>query len=189
MKWYRSALSCAAAVATLVLAGGLSQLPANATGTLEKNWFSMGSGKCLGVLGANMANNTPVVQWTCNGNEDQMWEINTVQPLGIPGTNFTEIENMQDPSKCLGVLDSGVTDGSSLVIRDCDSNIDQIWLFVQVVPASRGVPFGCFNIENYSAMPKVIGILGASTSDGAQAVLWDDLGSTHPDQIFCPSPV
>ena len=160
MKRYKSALACAIGLATIALAGGMTQLPAKASATFEKNWFSDGTGKCLGVLGGNMTNGTPIVQWTCNGNPDQMWIIQTVNPGGIPGGNFTQIQNYQDPSKCLGVLGS----------------------------ASRGVPFGCFNIANAHAFPKVIGILGAATSDGAQAVIWDNLGASHPDQIFCPSP-
>lgn len=175
-------------LAAIALVGGLTQLPAKASATFEKNWFSDGTGKCLGVLGGNMTNGTPIVQWTCNGNPDQMWIIQTVNPGGIPGGNFTQIQNSQDPSKCLGVLGSATSDGSSLVIWDCNGSGDQNWLFQQAIPASRGVPFGCFNIANGHAFPKVIGILGAATSDGAQAVIWDNLGASHPDQIFCPSP-
>jgi hypothetical protein len=76
--------------------------------------------------------------------------------------------------------------GSNLVIWDCNGNTDQNWLFQLAITPSRGIPFGCFNIENQNAAPKIIGVLGASGSDGAQTVLWDNL--THPDQIWCPSP-
>jgi hypothetical protein len=45
--------------------------------------------------------------------------------------------------------------------------------------------FGCYNIENFNAAPKVIGVLGANPSNGTQTVLWD-FESTHPDQYRCP---
>jgi Ricin-type beta-trefoil lectin domain-like len=87
--------------------GGLTQPPAKAASTFTENWFSEGSGKCLGALGGNMTNGTPVVQWTCNGHPDQMWEIQIVN--SIPGGNWTQIQNAQDPSKCLGVLGSATS--------------------------------------------------------------------------------
>jgi hypothetical protein len=83
----------------------------------------------------------------------------------------------------LGVLASATDDGANLVIWDCNGNSDQNWIFQNDVPVSRGIPFGCWNIENQNAAPKVLGIIGASQSDGAQAVIWDNL--SHPDQEFC----
>jgi hypothetical protein len=184
VKWHRSALACAVGLAALVLIGGLTQPPAKAASTFTKSWFSVGSGKCLGVLGGNMTNGTPVVQWSCNSHPDQMWEIQTVS--SIPGGNWTQIQNAENPSKCLGVLGSATSNGSNLVIWDCNGNTDQNWLFQLAVAPSRGIPFGCFNIENQNAAPRIIGVLGASASDGAQAVLWDNL--SHPDQTWCPTP-
>jgi hypothetical protein len=182
MKWYRPALACAAGLATIALTG-LTPLPARADSVFTATWFTEGTGDCLGVQGGNMTNGTPIVQWPCNGNPDQTWEITTIS--GSPGDPiWTQIQDFQDPSKCLGVLGSATGDGSNLVIWDCNGNADQTWFFQQDVPRSRGIPFGCFNIVNFNAAPKVIGIQGASTAAGAQAVLWD-LEPTHPDQTWC----
>jgi hypothetical protein len=156
-------------------------------GILTTSWASMGAGKCLGVRAADMTNGTPIVQWQCDGTPNQSWEIETVQNFMIPGGNWTQIRNSQDPSKCLGVQAAATNDGANLVIWDCNSSWDQQWTFVQDVAPTRGIPSGCFNIENANAFPKVIGIFAASGADGAQAVIWDNLGSTHPDQTFCPT--
>jgi uncharacterized membrane protein len=181
VKRNRWALACAVAAAALSLIG-LTTLPAKADGP-AKSWISEGAGKCLGVLGGNMSNCTPVVQWACNGHADQQWFISTLSQFGVPGPLPTAIRNSANPNKCLGVSDAATNDGANLVIWDCNWNLDQGWIFKNIVPVSRGVPFGCWSIENQNAPGKVIGILGASQSDGAQAVLWDNL--RNPDQEFC----
>lgn len=181
MKRHRWALACAA-VATALSLSALTILPAKADGP-AKTWISQGAGKCLGVQGGNMTNGTPVMQWTCNGHPDQQWLITTSSPFGVPDGQVTTLRNFENPFKCLGVTSSATNDGANLVIWDCNGNSDQNWIFQNVFPVSRGVPFGCWNIENQNAAPKVLGIRDASQSDGAQAVIWDNIG--HPDQEFC----
>lgn len=184
MKRHRWALACAA-VATALSLSALTILPAKADGP-AKTWTSWGSGKCLGVRNGDMTNGTPVVQWTCNGHPDQSWFITTSSPFGVPDGQPTTIRNSVNPSKCLGVTSSATNDGANLVIWDCNGNLDQSWVFENVFPVSRGVPFGCWTIENQNALPLVIGIQNASQSDGAQAVIWDNIENTgHTDQEFC----
>ena len=184
MKRYRWGLA-AAAVATGLSLSALTTLPAKADGP-AKTWTSQGSGKCLGVLGGNMTNGTPVVQWTCNGHPDQSWFITTSSPSGVPDGQPTTIRNSANPSKCLGVFASATNDGANLVIWDCNGNLDQSWVFENVFPVSNQIPFGCWTIENQNALPLVVGILNASQSDGAQAVIWDNIERDgHPDQRFC----
>jgi len=176
---YKLALTTAS-LAVLVLTA-LNPLPAKAAdGTPLWNWNAR---KCLGVLGGNMTNGTPVVQWTCNGNPDQQWQVTV-------GGAWAQIRNIQNPGKCLGVINSTTYNGSNLVIWDCNGNLDQSWALQFHTVAS---PIECFNIYNENAWlaalfvlgasPKVVGILGADPGDGAQAVLWDYLG--NPDQTWC----
>ena len=186
MKRYRWALA-GAAVATALSLGALTTAssPAKADGP-AKTWVNQGSGKCLGVQNGDMTNGTPVVQWTCNGHPDQSWFISTSSSSGVPDGQPTTIRNSTNPSKCLGVTASLTNDGANLVIWDClQGDLDQQWVFENVVPPSRGIPFGCWSIENQNALAKVVGISGASKSDGAQAVIWDNLANTNPDQEFC----
>ena len=186
MKRYRWALACAA-VATALSLGALTTLttlPAKADGP-AKTWISQGAGKCLGVLAGNMTNGTAVVQWACNGSPDQKWVISTGSQAGVPDGQPTTIRNSKNQSKCLGVNASATNDGANLVIWDCNGSLDQQWVFENVVAPSRGIPFGCWSIENQNALAKVVGILAGSKSDGAQAVVWDNIGPAAPDQEFC----
>lgn len=191
MRWYKPALVCTAALATFGLTA-LAPLSAKAlsVSTYSSVWMdgptvgTGSAGECLGVLGGNMTNGTPIVTWTCNGHPDQTWEIQVVN--GSPGGPiWTQIVDSQDPSKCLGVLSSATTDGSQLVIWDCNGNADQYWTFVPWPVDNRNGPFGCYNIVNFNADPKVLGVLGGTPSDGAQTVIWD-LETTHLDQVWCP---
>jgi hypothetical protein len=184
-------MGLAAAAAVLVTLGlsGLNVLPAKAGSTFTKSWFSMEYGMCLGVLGGNITPLQPVVQAPCDGSANQSWQIQTVQPQGIPGGNWTQIQNSANLGYCLGVYAAETADGSNLVIYPCNGHPDQSWYFFQVVPGTRGASDGCFTIENFNAIPKVIGILGASPQPLAQAVIWDNLTPSHTDQIFCPTPV
>jgi hypothetical protein len=192
MKWPRKALACAAALTTATALSliGLAPTSAEAGSLFTSTWTDGASfgavesgqpGQCLGVLGGNMTNGTPVVTWTCDGNPDQTWEIVN----GFPGSGWVQIQNSQDPNKCLGVLGAATSDGSSLVIWDCNGSWDQLWDFIPWTADNRNGPFGCYNIENLNADPKVIGALGGNPANGTQAVIWDLL-TTHLDQVWCP---
>lgn len=184
MKWPKPALAGAAALITVVMTG-ITPLPAKADIPYASVWRNADSAAgCLGVLGGDMTNGTPVVQWPCNGHPDQTWQIHTAN--GSPGGPlWTEIQSAHDPGKCLGVLGSATSDGSSLVIWDCNGSTDQLWQFQFSNSPIRGIPTsGCFNIVNFNAAPKVMGVLGGSTTPGAPAVLWDFLPA-HADQYWC----
>jgi hypothetical protein len=182
MKWHRLALACAAVLTALALTA-LTTMTAKATTPFINAWSNTNTGKCLGVLAANMTNGTPVVQWACDDSANQQWEIAT--PNVFPANNFvTQIRDFQNTNKCLGVLASATGDGANLVIWDCNGSLDQQWDFQQVAAPSVQFRFGCYTIANVNAFPKVLGILAASPADGAQAVIWDNLG--HPDQVWCP---
>jgi hypothetical protein len=160
--------------------------PAKAGDSPPKTWISQGAHKCLGVLNRDMTNSTAIVQWQCDGTLNQQWIISTSNPNGMPDGQPTTIRNNQDHSKCLGVLAGATNDGAKLVIWDCLQNdLDQQWVFENVSAPSAANPLGCWSIENQKALAKVVGILAASPIDGAQAVIWDNLANTNPDQVFC----
>jgi hypothetical protein len=190
-KWYGLAIASAAALAALSLTG-VAPLSAKAAPLFTSTWVDGPTAvqgpvppptpECLGVLGGNMTNGTPVVTWTCNGHPDQTWEF-----TGTPGQTQGTLENSQNPSKCLGVLAGATSDGSNLVIWDCNGHPDQLWGLVPF-SAPRNGPFGCFVFENSNTNgQKVMGALGGNPTDGTQAVLWDNLsGQGHLDQAWCP---
>src|SRR5690349_19824041 len=116
MKWSRMALASAAAVGAVAGLSGLAPLPAKAGTIFISTWVNgttfgtrSPTNECLGVLNGDMTNGTPVVSFTCNGHPDQAWEI--TNPPG--GNTTTSVRNSKDPSKCLGVLASGTSNGSN----------------------------------------------------------------------------
>ncbi len=183
-KWSRLTFTGAAVLTALGLTG-LAPMSVKASPTFTSTWVDGPTAlngpplECLGVLGGNMTNGTPVVTWTCNGHADQTWVIN-----GVPGQSQTTIRNSQNPNKCLGVLAAATSDGSSLVIWDCNGKPDQEWGLIPYNNQRNG-PFGCFTIQNFNASSKVMGVLGGNPTDGAQAVLWDPIMG-HLDQAWCP---
>jgi hypothetical protein len=137
------------------------------------------SGKCLGVLGGNMTDGAPVVQWTCNGNPDQTWYWQS----SFDGNYLTQIRNSQDPSKCLGVLGASSANGASLVIWTCNTSTDQRWGLFNTVYAGTGVIYW-WNVlaTRNDGVNEVMGVLAGSTADGAQVVIRTLIG--HPDQYW-----
>jgi galactose oxidase len=187
-KTFKSAIAVTVAVVAALAMTGVNSLPAKADGTFISQWFTQGTGDCLGVYGGNMTNGTPVVQWPCNGNPDQTWEIQTVNgpPMNDGYTlTWTQVVNYQDPSKCLGVLGGAIGDGAPLVIWDCNGHTDQRWLFSVMLTPTPGVPDGCYSVTDRNTWTKVVGVFGASTAPGAQVVLWDGFTPPHPDQVWC----
>jgi hypothetical protein len=73
------------------------------------------SGLCMDVQGAQMADGTDVLQWTCHGQAWQKWSHD-------PSTGL--IRSRHDPRFCLDNSGS-FEDGADIVIRRCSGNANQ----------------------------------------------------------------
>jgi hypothetical protein len=151
--------------ALVTMVGGAAPARADTTTVVDVN-----SAKCLAVLGGNMANGTPIVQWDCNGHDDQSWTMDEVN--GHLG--YFRLRNKANPNKCLGVPGSTVASGVQLVIWDCNGNDDQSWTFV----IQPGFAAAIFNLNS----DKIIGVRSASQDNGAAVVQWD--WQANPDQVW-----
>jgi hypothetical protein len=141
---------------------------------------------------------TAVVQWTCNGHPDQTWVVDAV------GGGWTTIRNSVNQNMCLGVYARGTFDGANLVVWNCNGSPDQEWWLNGDLKAEdyQGTITdwfnGCYAIINYNAssppgvvwvsepaqfLPKLIGVWGGATNDGAQTVVWD--ATNAQDQYWC----
>ncbi len=128
------------------------------------NWRNVGSGKCLGVTGGNMSNGTRIVQWDCNGHDDQYWAA-----VGLGDGSYYELRNKANSSKCLGVDASSGNEGAWLLIWDCNGHTDQLWTVVRSYYSDGS--FAGYVFVNYNSS-QVIGIDGGRTDDGAPAIQW-----------------
>ncbi|MEN3358496.1 MAG: hypothetical protein V7637_2478 [Mycobacteriales bacterium] len=89
------------------LAGPQPPLPAPLT--------NVGSGRCLDVNAASMANGAPTIIWDCNSGANQQWALTAAGELRVYGT------------KCLDVLNQATAAGSPVGIWDCNSGANQRW--------------------------------------------------------------
>lgn len=127
-------------------------------------WANSVSGKCLAVSGGVMANGTPVIQWPCNGNPDQSWEVNDISQ---GNTDYQLFRSGKNRAFCLAVPGSSTAPNTQLIIWNCNGNPDQYWDPIYV-STSRG---GRWVMENF-ATEQVAAVAGSSTADGARVVQW-----------------
>jgi hypothetical protein len=181
VKRYRWALGSIGAIMMLAL-GVLNPLPASASTFAPTNQLlnSLDDGSCLGVQGGSMTNGTQLIMWPCDGSLNQQWTLPNVNNSGsfeIP----LQIHNGADYNKCLGALNIGTTDGTPLVIWDCNDHADQLWLGIPVTVTTGGPTIG-FMILNNNTSHEVLSIAGATDAPGAPAILWHEVISG--DQIW-----
>lgn len=121
-----------------------------------------GWNQCLGILNESKANGAGAVQWPCDGQPDQAWDMNCE-----PDSGGCELINYNS-NKCLGVLNESTANGASIIQWDCWDGPDQNW---------NWVPFLKGNIQNYNTnFRKCLGING--NAQGAPAIQWDCNGNS-----------
>lgn len=119
------------------------------------------SGKCLDVSGAVQANGAAVMQWECNGGDNQLWELIPV------GDAYRVVA--KHSGRCLDVSEASHSDGAAIIQWDCNGGQNQLW---RLVPADRGFQV----VAKHSGKP--LNIVADSQTNGAGAVQW---GSSEAD--------
>lgn len=72
------------------------------------------SGKCLNAT--NTTDGSQLNQFDCHRGENQQWSVNEKGQLVI-----------KQSGKCLTVADSGVVNGTAVIIEECADGLNQIW--------------------------------------------------------------
>jgi Ricin-type beta-trefoil lectin domain/Gametolysin peptidase M11 len=78
------------------------------------------SGKCVGINGGSTNNNALAVQWPCNGDLAQSWDLQD------QGDNVVVLKN-GNSGRCLGVPNGTTVDGAGLRQFDCNGSDAQKW--------------------------------------------------------------
>jgi hypothetical protein len=88
-------------------------------------WYSGGSRRCLAVKNASMDDNAPILQFDCNGGDNEEWYTNhrSGQTAG-----YYELRNHKS-KKCLTVKNNGTANGSTLLQFTCNGGKNQSWLW------------------------------------------------------------
>ncbi|KUL23916.1 RICIN domain-containing protein [Actinoplanes awajinensis] len=81
--------------------------------------------KCLTVLNASTADNAAIIQFDCNGGDNEEWYVNhrSGQTAG-----YYEIINHKS-RKCLTVKNRGTANGSTLLQFTCNGGTNQSWFW------------------------------------------------------------
>jgi Ricin-type beta-trefoil lectin domain len=175
-------LPALAAGLAVVLAGVTIATPAHAAippSGVKLNWLNSTTNFCLGVAAGNVTNGTAIIVWACNGNTDQAWTAESVNPFA---SGPYLLRNGTNRNKCLSVAAMSKNNGAVLVIWDCKAvgaNSDQLWTF------KDGTTSGTTNLVNVNS-GLLMGVQGGSLSEGATVMQWQDLG--HGDQQWFTTP-
>ncbi|MFD0148375.1 RICIN domain-containing protein [Streptomyces sp. NPDC055721] len=74
---------------------------------------------CLGTQGGSTAKGAMVIQWECNGNDDQKWKPENVDSVSFKFRNKSGL--------CLGIWGGNTAPGAQAIMWDCNGNGDQRW--------------------------------------------------------------
>ena len=170
-----------------VLAGGALALvvgvlgmasPAHATDYWIR-FINEKSGLCMGVSGGVMTPGRAIIQWTCNGNDDQYWGPVSSSGGGIGVTQT--YQNYQDPNYCLSVSNNSTTAGAAIVIALCDGGNSQKWTMTNV--GTDGWQQIETTLTNFHS-GLVLAVSAGSTSNGAAIIQWSYNGTSDTSQLW-----
>jgi hypothetical protein len=128
------------------------------------------SGKCLDVPEWSLNNGTPLIQWTCNGGDNQTWSLETA-PDG-----YSRLV-ARHSGKCLDVSGESTEDRADIIQWQCHGGANQQWQ-VEVVPGGYQL------VARHSG--KCVDVRGQSTDDGGSIIQWSCHGGANQTWILKP---
>jgi len=167
MSTFKRKLAVALAVAAAIVAVAV---PANASSGEFPRWINVSSQLCMGASGGKMTAGTPIIQWWCNGNDDQYWSWTFAEE-----GDYQPLLNNKDNNKCLDVLGSSSDAGAKLILADCNGSDSQRWAHF-----NEPVLGGSLLKNKHSGL--VIGTSGGNRSIGTPLIQWPWSGVSHPDE-------
>lgn len=114
--------------------------------------------RCADVNGRSTASGADIIQWTCNGQTNQLFRFNHL------GSGIYEIRAVHS-NLCMGVLGNSSASGADVVQLTCNAGSGQRWL---VRPVS-GQP-GVFELLAQTGSERCLHVSGGSTAAGADIV-------------------
>jgi len=145
-----------------------------------QQWQNWNAKFCLGVAGGNVSDGTAIIQWDCNGNTDQGWELDQ---FTINNQTWYLFRDATNPNQCLSVAAKSTSAGAHLVIWHCkpaNDNQDQLWQ-PSFLPRA---PLPLAEIFNFNSG---LGVAASNASRGAQVVQSQVPDATN-SQLFVWAP-
>jgi serine/threonine protein kinase len=128
------------------------------------NLVTYHSGKCIGVSGGSTDSGKNLVQWQCNGNDDQLWNLQS------KAGGYYKLVN-KNSGKCAGVAGGSMDYGAWIVQWDCIDVDDQLWSKIDL-----GNTYNNF-VNKQSGLCLVV--KDVSNDDGALIIQWGCDNSDH----------
>jgi glucose/arabinose dehydrogenase len=128
---------------------------------------STSTAQCADVNGRSTASGADVIQWTCNGQNNQQWQFIHV------GSGIYEIRAVHS-NLCLGVVGNSATNGADVVQLTCNASSGQRWLVRPVTGLS-----GVFELLAQTGTSRCLDVFGASTAAGADIIQWGCHGGAN----------
>jgi ricin-type beta-trefoil lectin protein len=87
---------------------------------------NIASSKCLTTKNAATTANTPVIQYTCTDNGNEVWKP-TGAAAQVDGLDYYVLSPQNAGGMCLAPLNSSATSGTKVVIQPCTYSLAQQW--------------------------------------------------------------
>jgi len=129
------------------------------------------SGKCLDVYGALTDDDTPVIQWTCHGGENQHWRLEAT------GDGYFRVF-ANHSGKALDVEFASQADGARLIQWPANGGLNQQWQF-------QSLGGGAYVVTARHS-GKALDVDHALPDDGAQVIQWPLNGGANQRWLLRP---
>jgi hypothetical protein len=126
------------------------------------------SGLCLDVTGDGIGNGTPMQLWTCNGQDGQIWTLESTGEIQV----FPDLRLKTD--KCLEA--SGTAPGSILQLDDCSGGSLQVWGLGLAAPETPPPASSKIAPIAVTASSSVAGGIPRNAVDGDPNTMWNSGG-------------
>ena len=128
------------------------------------------SQKCLDVPEWSLNDGMPLVQWACNGGDNQTWRVETASD------GYSRVTALHS-GKCLDVAAASTDDRAEIIQWQCHGGDNQQWR----VEAVTG---GYQLVARHSG--KCLDVRGESTNDGGSIIQWSCHGGANQTWLLRP---
>ena len=128
------------------------------------------SQKCLDVPQWSLNDGVPLVQWACNGGDNQTWRVETA------ADGYSRVTVLHS-GKCLDVSSESTDDGAQIIQWPCHGGQNQQW-HVEAVTGGYQL------VARHSG--KCLDVTGESTNDGASIIQWSCHGGANQTWLLRP---
>jgi hypothetical protein len=116
--------------------------------------------RCVDVTGVSQESGADIIQWTCNGQENQLFNFTHL------GSGIYEVRAVHS-NLCMSVAGDSASDGADVVQLTCTGGAGQRWL-VRPVSGQSGV----YELLAQTGSSRCLDVFGQGTPEGTDVIQW-----------------